>query len=146
MDWRLELVIVPVSDMDRAKAFYRDRVGFTEDLDSRFSDEVRMVQLTPPGSGCSIALLTGLGPGPGQEPMRPGSLRGLQIVVPDTNAARARLIENDVQVSEVMEVVHEGVTSVYRKVTGEPRGWNAYAFFNDPDGNGWVLQQSPGDE
>jgi catechol 2,3-dioxygenase-like lactoylglutathione lyase family enzyme len=143
VEWRLEVVFVPVSDLDRAKAFYRDQVGFNEDFDSRFSDHVRMVQLTPPGSGCSIALMTGLAPAPGLENMDPGSLNGLQVVVSDINAARARLIENDVEVSEVMEVVHEEGESVYRAVTGEPRGWNAYAFFTDPDGNGWVLQQSP---
>ena len=146
MEWRLEVVFVPVSDVDRAKAFYRDDVGFNEDLDSQFGDDVRMVQLTPPGSGCSIALLTGMAPGPGLKNMEPGSLNGLQIVVSDINAARTRLIENGVEVSEVMEVVQEEGKSVYRAVTGEPSGWNAYAFFNDPDGNGWVLQQSPGDE
>jgi catechol 2,3-dioxygenase-like lactoylglutathione lyase family enzyme len=146
VEWRLEVVFVPVSDVDRAKAFYRDQVGFNEDFDSQFGDNVRMVQLTPPGSGCSIALMTGLAPGPGLENMEPGSLNGLQIVVSDLNAARDKLIENDVEVSEVMEVVHEEGKSFYRAVAGEPSGWNAYAFFNDPDGNGLILQQSPGDE
>ena len=146
MEWRLEVVFLPVSDVGRAKAFYRDQVGFIEDFDSQFGDDVRMVQLTPAGSGCSIALLTGMAPGPGLETMEPGSLHGLQIVVSDINAARAKLIENGVEVSEVLEVVQEKGKSVYRPVTGEPSGWNAYAFFNDPDGNGWILQQSPGDE
>jgi catechol 2,3-dioxygenase-like lactoylglutathione lyase family enzyme len=146
VEWRIEVVVVPVSDLDRAKAFYRDQAGFTEDLDSQFGDDVRMVQLTPPGSGCSIALMTGLAPGPGLKNMQPGSLHGPMIVVSDINAARAQLIENGVEVSDVLEVVHEDGKSVYRKVAGEPRGWNAYAFFNDPDGNGWTLQQSPGDE
>lgn len=146
MEWRLEVVFVPVSDVDRAKAFYRDQVGFNEDFDSQFGDDVRMVQLTPAGSGCSIALLTGMAPGPGLETMEPGSLHGLQIVVADINAARAKLIENGVEVSEVLEVVQEKRKSVYRAVTGEPSGWNSYAFFNDPDGSGWILQQSPGDE
>jgi catechol 2,3-dioxygenase-like lactoylglutathione lyase family enzyme len=146
VEWRLEVVFVPVSDVDRAKAFYRDQVGFNEDFDSQFGDDVRMVQLTPHGSGCSIALLTGLAAGQGLETMEPGSLHGLQIVVSDINAARAKLIGNGVEVSKVMEVVQEEGKSVYRAVPGEPRGWNAYAFFNDPDGNGWVLQQSPGDE
>jgi len=144
-EWRLELVVVPVSDVDRAKAFYRDRVGFEEDFDTRFGDVIRMVQLTPPGSGCSIALMTGLAPGPGLRDMEPGSLNGLQVVVSDITSARAKLIENGVDVSEVLEVVHEEGESVYRPVTGEPNGWNAYAFFNDPDGNGWVLQQRPPD-
>jgi predicted enzyme related to lactoylglutathione lyase len=139
-------VFVPVSDVDRAKVFYRDQVGFDEDFDSQIGDDVRMVQLTPPGCGCSIALLTGLAPAPGLENMEPGSLNGLQIVVSDINEARAQLIENGVEVSEAMEVVQEEGKSVYRAVNGEPRGWNAYALFNDPDGNGWVLQQSPGDE
>ena len=146
MEWRLEVVFLPVSDVGRAKAFYRDQVGFIQDFDSQFGDDVRMVQLTPAGSGCSIALLTGMAPGPGLETMEPGSLHGLQIVVSDINAARVKLIENGVEVSEVLEVVQEKGKSVYRPVTGEPSGWNAYAFFNDPDGNGWILQQSPGDE
>jgi catechol 2,3-dioxygenase-like lactoylglutathione lyase family enzyme len=146
VEWRIEVVFVPVSDLDRAKTFYRDQVGFTEDFDSRFGDDVRMVQLTPQGSGCSIALIEGLAPGPGLQQMRPGSLHGLQVVVADLNAARDRLTEHGVAVSEVLEVVQEHGRSVYRAVTGAVRGWNAYAFFNDPDGNGWVLQQSPGVE
>jgi predicted enzyme related to lactoylglutathione lyase len=143
MDWRLELVIVPVSDVDRAKAFYRDQVGFHEDFDARFGEDVRMVQLTPPGSACSIALMSGLAPGPDQASMPPGSLNGLQVVVPDIQAERARLGANGVEVSEVLQVVQENGRSVYRPVEGTPVGWNAYAFFSDPDGNGWVLQQSP---
>lgn len=138
---------MPVSDIDRAKRFYRDQVGFNEDFDTRFSDAVRMVQLTPPGSGCSIALLSGLEPGaPGRSPMEPGSLNGLQVVVSDIAAARAKLMASGVEVSEVVEAIDEGGKLLYRAVRGEPRGWNAYAFFNDPDGNGWILQQSPGDE
>ncbi|MFN2590480.1 MAG: VOC family protein [Actinomycetota bacterium] len=144
MEWRLELVFVPVSDVDRSKVFYRDQVGFHEDFDTRFSDTVRMVQLTPPGSGCSIGLLSGMPAGrPGARGMEPGSVDGLTIVVSDINAARAKLSANGVEVSDVMEAVHEGGRSEYRGVTGEPEGWNAYAFFEDPDGNGWVLQQSP---
>jgi predicted enzyme related to lactoylglutathione lyase len=147
VEWRVELVFVPVSDVDRAKAFYRDQVGFSEDFDRQLGDVVRMVQLTPPGSACSIALLSGMEPGrPGRERMEPGSLNGLQIVVPDITAARTKLIQNGVDVSEVMEAVHEKGRSVYRAVAGQPEGWNAYAFFDDPDGNGWILQQSPGDE
>jgi predicted enzyme related to lactoylglutathione lyase len=147
VEWRLEVVFVPVSDVDQAKVFYRDQVGFKEDFDTQFSDHVRMVQLTPPGSGCSIALLTGMEAGrPGSRNMEPGSLNALQIVVSDLNAARAKLIENGVEVSEVVEVVHEEGRSVYRAMTGTPSGWNAFAFFDDPDGNGWVLQQSAGDE
>jgi catechol 2,3-dioxygenase-like lactoylglutathione lyase family enzyme len=144
VEWQLELVFVPVSDVDRAKAFYRDQVGFNEDFDSQLGDDVRMVQLTPAGSGCSIALLSGVTPGrPGSPAMEPGSLNGLTLVVPDITAARARLIENGIDVTPVMEFVRE--ESAYRAVTGDPSGWNAYAFFDDPDGNGWVLQQR-GDE
>ena len=127
-----------------SQELYWDQVGFNEDLDSQFGDDVRFVQLTPPGSGCSIALMAGMAPGPGFETMEPGSLNGLQIVVSDINAARAQLIERGVEVSDVMEVVQEDGKSVYRAITGEPSGWNAFAFFHDPDGNGWVLQQSPG--
>ena len=147
VEWRLELVLVPVSDLDRARAFYRDRVGFTEDFDTRFCDHVRMIQLTPPGSGCSIALLEGMPAGrPGARRMEPGSLDGLTIVVPDIEEARANLVASGVGVSEVLEAVHGDGDSFYRPVTGEPRGWNAYAFFADPDGNGWVLQQRAEDD
>ena len=118
MDWRLELVQVPVSDVDRAKAFYTEKAGFNADHDHRVSDEIRFVQLTPPGSACSIALGTGLG---GE--MRPGSVQGMQLVVPDIQAARAELVERGVEVSEVQEF-----------------DWGSFVFFRDPDGNGWAVQ------
>jgi predicted enzyme related to lactoylglutathione lyase len=121
MDWRLELVQVPVSDVDRAKAFYTEKAGFNADHDHKVSDEIRFVQLTPPGSACSIALGTGLG-----GDMRPGSLQGLQLVVPDIHAARAELVERGVEVGEVQEFP-----------------WGSFVFFSDPDGNGWVVQQIP---
>ena len=147
MEWRLEVVVVPVSDLDRAKAFYRDDVGFSEDFDNRLvGGLVRMVQLTPPGSGCSIALETGMAPGPGLESMEPGSLNGLLMVVADIRAARAQLIERGVEVSDVLEIVAEDGNPTFRVVTGEPRGWNAYVYFKDPDGNGWVLQQAASDD
>ena len=120
MDWKLELVAVPVSDVDRAKAFYTEKVGFNADHDHRVSDEIRFVQLTPPGSACSIALGTGI------TKMAPGSLEGLQVVVPDVTAARAELIERGVEVSEVQRFP-----------------WGSFVFFQDPDGNGWALQQIP---
>jgi predicted enzyme related to lactoylglutathione lyase len=120
MDWRLELVQVPVSDVDRAKAFYTEKVGFHADHDERVSDEVRFVQLTPPGSACSIALGTGLGD------MHPGSVQGLQLVVPDIRAAHAELVQRGVDVSEVQEFP-----------------WGSFVFFSDPDGNGWAVQQIP---
>jgi predicted enzyme related to lactoylglutathione lyase len=121
MDWRLELVQVPVSDVDRAKAFYTEKAGFNADHDHRVSDEIRFVQLTPPGSGCSIAIGTGLG---GE--MQPGSIQGLQIVVSDIHAARTELAERGVEVSEVQEFP-----------------WGSFVFFSDPDGNGWAVQAIP---
>src|SRR3979411_942525 len=98
MDWKLELVAIPVSDVDRAKAFYTDKVGFHADVDARVSDEIRFVQLTPPGSACSIALGTGIVDAP------PGSVKGMQIVVSDVAAAHAQLVERGVDVSDVEEL------------------------------------------
>jgi predicted enzyme related to lactoylglutathione lyase len=120
VDWRLELVQVPVSDVDRAKTFYTEKAGFNADHDHRVSDEIRFVQLTPPGSACSIALGTGLGG------MPPGSVQGLQLVVPDIDAARAELLDRGVEVSEVQKF-----------------DWGSFVFFSDPDGNGWAVQQIP---
>jgi len=118
MDWKLELVAVPVTDVDRAKSFYADKVGFNADHDHRVSDEIRFVQLTPPGSACSIALGTGI------TDAKPGAVRGLQMVVADIHAAQAELTARGVQVSEVQEFP-----------------WGSFVFFDDPDGNGWVQQQ-----
>jgi predicted enzyme related to lactoylglutathione lyase len=123
MDWKLELVAVPVTDVDRAKTFYTEKVGFNADHDHRVSDEIRFVQLTPPGSACSIALGTGL------VASRPGSVQGLQLVVSDVNAARAELAKRGVEVSEVQEF-----------------DWGSFVFFSDPDGNGWAVQQLPARE
>ena len=120
MDWKLELVAVPVSDVDRAKAFYTEKVGFNADHDHRVSEGLRFVQLTPPGSACSIALGEGLVEG------EPGSLKGLQLVVSDINAAHAQLAERGVTVSEVQEFA-----------------WGSFVFFSDPDGNRWSVQQLP---
>jgi predicted enzyme related to lactoylglutathione lyase len=119
VDWRLELVAIPVSDVDRAKAFY-EQVGFNADHDHQVSDEIRFVQLTPPGSACSIALGKGLLDSP------PGSVKGLQMVVADAEAARAELIERGVQASDVQEFP-----------------WGKFVFFSDPDGNGWAVQELP---
>ena len=132
MEWKLELVPVPVSDVDRAKAFYKEKVGFEEDVDHSTGEEFRVVQLTPPGSACSIAVGTGIVGTP------PGSVQGLQLVVPDIDAARAELLKRGVEVSEVQHF--DG--SAWRP--GGGGDWNSFAFFSDPDGNGWVLQQSPG--
>jgi len=118
--WKLELVAIPVSDVDRAKSFYTEKVGFNADHDHRVSDEIRFVQLTPPGSACSIALGTGIINTP------PGSVQGLQLVVSDIGAARAELVERGVEVSEVQNF-----------------DWGSFVFFSDPDGNGWSVQQLP---
>ena len=131
MDWKLELVVVPVSDVDRAKTFYTQRVGFNEDHDYTLSDEMRVVQLTPPGSACSIAIGTGLAES------QPGSVQGLQLVVSDIEAARTELVERGVEVSEVQELV-EGAWVSANPPFDE---WNSFVFFNDPDGNGWAVQQ-----
>jgi predicted enzyme related to lactoylglutathione lyase len=120
MDWKLELVAVPVSDVDRAKAFYTEQVGFNADQDFTVSEDLRFVQLTPPGSACSIALGVGL------VDSAPGSLQGLQMVVSDINAARAELLGRGVDVSEVQVF-----------------DWGSFVFFSDPDGNGWAVQQLP---
>ena len=120
MDFKLELIGVPVSDVDRAKAFYVDQVGFNADHDHKVSDTIRFVQLTPPGSACSIAL------GQGIIDTAPGSVRGLQLVVSDIDAARAELIERGVEVGDVQDFP-----------------WGRFVFFSDPDGNGWAVQQIP---
>jgi catechol 2,3-dioxygenase-like lactoylglutathione lyase family enzyme len=116
-DMRLELVQVPVSDIDRAKAFYVEKVGFNADHDHQVTDELRFVQLTPPGSACSIALTSGA------HHMTPGSIEGLQIVVDDAEASRKELADRGVEVSDVQVFP-----------------WGSFVFFNDPDGNGWALQ------
>jgi predicted enzyme related to lactoylglutathione lyase len=120
VDWKLELVSVPVSDVDRAKAFYTEKAGFDADHDHQVGDEMRFVQLTPPGSACSIAI------GKGIMETEPGSVQGLQMVVSDIEAARAELVERGVEVSEVQVF-----------------DWGSFVFFSDPDGNGWAVQQIP---
>lgn len=132
MDWTLEVVVVPVSDVDRAKAFYAEKVGFNVDHDTRVSDEIRVVQLTPRGSGCSIVV------GKGIVEMPPGSLRGLQLVVSDIHAARAHLVEQGVEVSEVQ--VLDGDSSRLSR-GGDALDNVGFVFFSDPDGNGWAVQQ-----
>jgi predicted enzyme related to lactoylglutathione lyase len=121
MDLKLELVPIPVADVDRAKAFYAGQAGFHVDHDMAFGD-TRVVQLTPPGSACSIAIGTGLG----DNPSPPGSSQGLQLVVSDIQAARAELVERGVDVSEVQDFP-----------------WGSFVFFSDPDGNGWAVQAIP---
>jgi len=118
MDWKLELVILPVSDVDRAKSFYIDQVGFHADYDQRVSDSLRFVQLTPPGSACSIAFGEGLTDAP------PGSVKGLQMVVADAHAARQELLDRGLDVGEV-----------------DVQPWGLFISFKDPDGNAWAVQQ-----
>ena len=122
---------VPVADVDRAKRFYEEQVGFVVDLDIVIGDGMRLVQLTPPGSGCSIHLNTGI------RDMAPGSLRGLQLVVPDIEAARAELVGRGVAAGPVQHM-DDGAW-----VEGRGGDWNSFVFFSDPDGNGWVLQERP---
>ena len=130
MNWTLEVVVVPVSDVDRAKEFYADGLGFAVDHDTRIGDDVRIVQLTPPGSGCSIVVGTGAVPD-----MPPGSLKGLQLVVPDLEKARAELVERGVEVSEI-QVVGRNPRPV-----PHPLDNVGFVFFTDPDGNAWAVQQ-----
>ena len=118
MDWKLELVAIPVTDVDRAKQFYVEKLVFNADMDATVSDEIRFVQLTPPGSACSIAI------GLGITDAAPGSVRGMQVVVADADAARAELAGRGVEVSEVQEFP-----------------WGRFVFFADPDGNAWSVQQ-----
>jgi predicted enzyme related to lactoylglutathione lyase len=118
MDWKLELVIIPVSDVDRAKAFYTGKAGFNADHDHTVSEEIRFVQLTPPGSACSIAIGKGLVEG------EPGSVKGLQMVVADIEAAHAELVARGMDVSEINDLA-----------------WGRFVFFADPDGNKWAVQQ-----
>ena len=118
MDWKLELIAVPVADVDRAKAFYTDQAGFVLDHDHTVNDQLRFVQLTPPGSACSITIGTGI------SDKVPGSVGGLQLVVTDADAARAELVSRGVEASAVQEFP-----------------WGRFTFFNDPDGNGWAVQE-----
>lgn len=118
MDMKLELIAVPVSDVDRAKRFYTENAGFNADHDHTIGEQVRFVQLTPPGSACSIAI------GRGLTPAEPGSAQGLQVVVTDIEAAREQLVSNGVEASEIRDFP-----------------WGSFVFFSDPDGNGWAVQQ-----
>jgi catechol 2,3-dioxygenase-like lactoylglutathione lyase family enzyme len=123
MDWKLELVAIPVSDVDRAKRFYTDRVGFNADVDETVNEHMRFVQLTPPGSACSVAIGTGI------VDSEPGSAAGLQLVVPSIEAAHQELLDRGVEVSDVQQFP-----------------WGSFVFFSDPDGNRWSVQQVPARE
>ena len=131
MEYKLEVVVVPVSDVDRAKAFYVDQVGFPVDVDSQPNEHFRVVQMTPRGSGCSVTIGTGLAD------MAPGTLKGLQLSVATIEAAHAELSGRGVPVSSIQH--HDGSGFV----DGLGGDWNSFFFFDDPDGNGWAVQQSP---
>ena len=133
MEMKLELIVVPVSDVDRAKHFYAEQLGFVVDVDTRPSEAVRIVQLTPPGSACSIAIGTGM-----INNAAPGSLKGLQLVVGDVAAIREQLASKGVAVSAVRHVDGNGQWS-----DGHGGPWNSFIFFDDPDGNSWTIQEKP---
>ncbi|GAA1599286.1 hypothetical protein GCM10009804_64900 [Kribbella hippodromi] len=132
MDWKLELVIVPVSDVDRAKKFYTEQLGFAEDVDHRAGDSFRVVQLTPPGSACSITIGTGL------TTSAPGSYQGLHLVVNDIEAARAELVERGVEVSEPF---HFGAQGKQDGVSPNRGDYETFMSLEDPDGNNWQIQE-----
>ena len=131
MDYKLEVVVVPVTDVDRAKAFYSEQVGFPVDVDHQPNEHFRVVQMTPRGSGCSVTIGKGLGT------MTPGSLEGLQLSVADIAAAHAELLGRGVPVTSVQH--HDGSGFA----DGPGGDYNSFFFFKDPDGNGWAVQQSP---
>ena len=131
MDWTLEVVVVPVADVERSKRFYSEQLGFVVDTDYQPSESFRVVQLTPPGSACSISIGVGL------SGMAPGSLKGLQLCVTDIQAAHAWLVERGVAVSAVRHF-ENGVP-----VDGPGEPWNSFLFFDDPDGNAWTVQEKP---
>lgn len=133
MNWTIEVVCVPVTDVDRAKAFYADRVGFRVDFDMPISEGVRVVQLTPPGSGCSIQVGTGI------TNMPPGSLEGLQLVVADLEAARSELVGRGVEVGEIQVFEPDGGLRPSRE--GDALDNAGFVYFGDPDGNRWAVQQ-----
>lgn len=132
VDFRLEVVVVPVSDVERSKAFYSEQLGFDVDVDRQVSEKMRVVQLTPPGSACSVTIGTGM------SAMEPGSLKGLQLVVSDIHAAREFLVERGVEASEV-QVFDSGGRRAARE--GDDLDYAGFAFFDDPDGNSWAVQQ-----
>ncbi|MFJ8665676.1 VOC family protein [Streptomyces sp. NPDC093600] len=137
MNWTLEVVPVPVTDMDRAKEFYGDKCGFKIDLDDEVAPGMRIIQATPPGSRCSIAMLSGMPTMPGTKEMAPGSLHGLQLCVTDIEAARRELIDRGVDVTPIRHVGASGWED------GKGDTWNSFMSFEDPDGNGWVVQEAP---
>lgn len=134
MDWKLELVLLPVADVDRAKAFYTEQMGFSLDVDHRSGDSFRVVQMTPPGSACSVSV------GVGITSAEPGSVVGLHLVVSDIEAARAELVGRGVAVNEIQHMTPEGMKP---GVDPDRAPFNSFAEVKDPDGNTWVLQEKP---
>ncbi len=137
MDMRLEVVVVPVSNIGRAKDFYSEKLGFNVDVDHQPTEDFRVVQLTPPGSACSISFVKG----PEAPEMEPGSLQGLQITTTDIRGVRDELASRGVEISEVQR--YDQGAGAFQPVEGELEVFNAFAFFKDPDGNGWAIQQGP---
>ena len=137
MDLRLEVVVVPVSDMDRAKEFYAERCGFHVDVDHQAGEDFRVVQLTPPNSACSISFVKG----PGTPQMEPGTLKGLQMTTTDLAGVREELARRGVEISEVQR--YDAEAGGFVPLDGPPEVFNAFAFFDDPDGNSWAIQQGP---
>lgn len=131
MDWKIEVIVVPVTDVERARAFYADGLGFTVDVDQRISDTMRVLQMTPPGSGCSLTI------GQGLSPMAPGALQGIQFVVADIHAA--------LQVIERVGAENSGITHFEgsERLPGPGGPWNSFLSFSDPDGNGFTIQERP---
>jgi catechol 2,3-dioxygenase-like lactoylglutathione lyase family enzyme len=131
MEWKLEVVVLPVSDIDRAKHFYTEQVGFNCDVDTVMGENFRVVQLTPPGSGCSVSMVSSF------QDMPPGSLKGLQLTVTDLHTARQKLVEGGVDVTPIRHMDN----GVWRD--GHAGAWASFIFFSDPDGNGWAVQERP---
>jgi catechol 2,3-dioxygenase-like lactoylglutathione lyase family enzyme len=132
VEWKLEVFVLPVSDMDRAKRFYAEQLGFHVDVDQQMGESFRVVQLTPPGSACSVSMVSSF------HDMAPGTLKGLQLVVADVEKARQHLVDHGVEVSPVRNIVD----GVWHDGHGGP--WNSFVFFDDPDGNSWAVQEKPG--
>jgi catechol 2,3-dioxygenase-like lactoylglutathione lyase family enzyme len=133
MDWKLELIVVPVSDVDRAKAFYSEQLGFKLEVDYQPNENFRVVQLTPPGSACSIAIGTGISEG-----MQPGSIKGLHLIVTDIDAAHAALTNNGVSVNGPVHFVNGEQVAGAHPQRGD---YETFLFFSDPDGNAWMVQE-----
>lgn len=131
MDWKIEVIVIPVADVDRSKQFYAEQCGFVVDLDHQATETIRMVQVTPPGSGCSITFGTGI------TDAEPGSVRGIQIVVDDIDAAWAHLVDHGIDAGPIQHFI-DGAW-----IDGKGGPWNSFVRFSDPDGNGWVLQERP---